>query len=218
MSDGLTDAQRAALRKARLDRGMTMGEAAALVGSASGNWSTWERGTKLPRAATMAAIKRVFGVDLLRARIDARATNDTFRFALKRQREARGMIRADVGEIAGVTADAVGFWEDGRSLPRKHCVEALRAAGFDLPEPVRMRGSSTVTDHGAASPLVRAIAASGLSDREIRDAIGVSCCATSRWRRGVSRPSPANLRKLEALLGVSIDIEPRAPGRPKEGS
>ena len=49
------------LRRWRLSRKLTLAEAAGLLGVGKSSLSAYETGQKLPRAATMAAIRRVTG-------------------------------------------------------------------------------------------------------------------------------------------------------------
>ena len=47
--------------------------------------------------------------------------------------------------------------------------------------------------------------ASGMSQRELGERIGISGPAVAMWESGENRPSLTNLEKLADVLGVSID-------------
>ena len=47
--------------------------------------------------------------------------------------------------------------------------------------------------------------AAGMSQRELRERIGISGPAVAMWESGENRPSLTNLEKLADVLGVSID-------------
>jgi transcriptional regulator with XRE-family HTH domain len=56
------------LKAARLSRGLTMEEAGALIiidgePTSRGTWHAWESGRKIPKAAAVYELERVFGVE-----------------------------------------------------------------------------------------------------------------------------------------------------------
>ena len=54
----------------------------------------------------------------------------------------------------------------------------------------------------------------GMTQDELGKMLGISGKAVSKWERGLSNPYDSHKRKLVDLLGLPIEQEPRATGRP----
>lgn len=123
----------AALRAARLRRGLTQHQLAQQLGVAGGERvSRWELGATRPRAATIArlAVLLDVGVDEL---VPAGGVDS----GLRALRTRTGLTAAELAEAAHVSISSVQRWESGearRPLPRQTAQVVARVLGVSVEE------------------------------------------------------------------------------------
>jgi transcriptional regulator with XRE-family HTH domain len=135
-----------------------------------------------------------------------RPPSKPLKLRVKELREARGLTKAGLARLAGVTPTAIGHYERGR-VPRMDIRPRLAAAlGV---------GVGDLDPPAAGSPLRRLREARGWTQAELARRAGVSRDAVLRVERGRA-PVADTARKLAAALGSgAADLSLLAPPRPK---
>lgn len=128
-------------------------------------------------------------------------------------RKKASLSQNRVAEALGVSRQAVGKWESGKSVPSLACYAAL-AALYDISADELLTGSPFAQKAKAETAEGESFAErlrfwrnlSSLSQGELADALSVSRQSVSKWERGESEPDTDRLIALSALLSAPIAL------------
>ena len=198
-----------ALRK-RFD--LTQQELSKLLQVGSLTISSWERGKTRPRAGNVPRIIALRSMSM--KQVDAALGRQAAVPAMGPQqirdlRRKLGLSQGKLARLVGVSAAAVGTWEQGTSAPGPRSREALaRIRGTGEKEGGKRAGGRKSPAARAASPTRTALSpeqirdirrVADLSQIELADALGVSPNSVSNWETGSASPRARSLEKLLAM-------------------
>lgn len=197
-----------ALRRARIDAGMSLSHFARAVGVSVPCASRWETDVRRPHTSDIARIALLFGCPPIEVRswfVDSPPLQTEalpHAKGLRLLRVRHDTSRAELASRLGVSASTVAHWECGRrampvsrlatlgqvfGLPRATLVDAL------LREPV-----------GVAPRLVQMRRCAGLTQRDVGRRLGVTNALVCAWERGRSKPSWPQMRRLSRMFGRDL--------------
>jgi DNA-binding transcriptional regulator YiaG len=198
-----------ALRK-RFD--LTQQELSKLLQVGSLTISSWERGKTRPRAGNVPRIVALRSMSM--KQVDAALGRQAAAPAIGPQqikdlRRTLGLSQGKLARLIGVSAAAVGTWEQGTSAPGPRSREALaRIRGTGEKEGGKRAGGRKAPAARAESATRTALSpeqirdirrAADLSQIELADALGVSPNSVSNWETGSTSPRAKSMEKLLAM-------------------
>jgi transcriptional regulator with XRE-family HTH domain len=120
---------------------------------------------------------------------------------LQQLRHAAGLSLDQVANALGITPNSVSLWESGHTSPaqRFHTPLANLYGVESVPLP------ALVARKYSAQGIAGRRRSTGLTQRELAHAIGVSAAAIGGWERRRHRPGLAAIDRLASVLGISKD-------------
>jgi DNA-binding transcriptional regulator YiaG len=191
---------------------LTQGELARLLEVSALTVSSWENGKSRPRAASVAQIIALRSMS--QEQVDAALGRQAVSAAMSAEqiKELRGKLGMSQGELAkllGVSAAAVGQWEQGRSAPGASNRASLAQAKAMTQEKMYKRlgrtrphtaGTGSVAQTTPSPEQIRNIRKeAGLSQAQLAKELGISVNSVSNWETGSTSPRANNLEKLLAM-------------------
>jgi transcriptional regulator with XRE-family HTH domain len=207
------------LRRLRGRARLSQPALAAGLGIDVSTYQRWERRGRVPatRYADLAALLGVDPAELRRPVVAVPRPAPTVS-ALRRIRRRRYLSARCVAERAGCSQAALWSWERGTTRPtwaqaRRLAAalgapvgEVFAAAGLDSPEHL----DRATWRRGDLPVVLRELRVwSGLTQRELGAAVGVTSLTVSAWEQGRRRPRRGSLVRLQRVLpGVPVSTLP----------
>ena len=200
------------LRAERADRRITQAEAAKLIGVAQPTYAGWEVGRSSPDSAHATRIAHFLGMAVRDVReitdepfvVDSASWPALGRLIGER-RQALRLTRTALAQRLAVSTSTIVNWELGYRIPPVQQLRALAAAIDVSPAAIEARLPERSGPMTALAEIVRARQALlGLSRSEIARRVGTDEATLSRWINGRRAPSDGALKRLAAVLELSV--------------
>ena len=196
--------ERIAERRKKL--GLSQEELAEKLNISQKSISKYELGDRKPQYKVLVRMAEYFGVTtdyLLELDGDG---NDMFGKRIAELRKACDMSQKELGEKLGLSASAIGMYEQGRRDPSNAILigmEKLFGVTVDYLLGAEESGETSITDCGSIIKELRK--ETGMTQEELGEKLGVIKQTVSSWEKGISEVNNDTLITLSRLFGVSTD-------------
>ena len=228
---------RALLVGGREHSGLSVERAADRVGISVSSLRRWERGDAVPSDAVLKALADLYGVppgplllavhhirDVIhRRRFEEVTSQDTLRRSfgavpgLSTVRRTHGLTQVALAELLSVSRSKVAAWENGRTAPSHDEVQSL-AQALDMALPtLESRLRTPPADERLKLPdaglrALRLRQAEGVA--AVAERVGIDATQLTKYERGDAVPPVQVMRRLSAVLDVSVADVAEACGQP----
>nr|DAH48472.1 MAG TPA: Repressor protein CI [Caudoviricetes sp.] len=186
--------------------GLSQEELAEKLNISQKSISKYELGDRKPQYKVLVRMAEYFGVTtdyLLELDGDGNAMLGK---RIAELRKACDMSQKELGEKLGLSASAIGMYEQGRRDPSNAMLigmEKLFGVTVDYLLGSEDLGRASITDCGSIIKELRKEA--GMTQEELGEKLGVIKQTVSSWEKGISEVSNDTLITLSRLFGVTTD-------------
>ncbi|MGB2705810.1 MAG: helix-turn-helix domain-containing protein, partial [Candidatus Omnitrophota bacterium] len=218
------------IRVLRYKLGLTQQELAERIGASFGSVARWEKGESFPLPKNMPKLVEVLQttvsqlivgtpeeklMNMLVKSENSPESKKLLGLKIRILRYSMGLTREQLAKKAGAfDSHQVKYWEEGRIFPRHHMQKLALALqttvgqliiGVSEEKVVNARIEYNNADKKAFGAKIRILRyQSGLTIKEIANAMSISSHSVAQWEKGVSLPSPQNLAKLAEVLHLTV--------------